>query len=52
MSRRRRFGTVTTVLVALAGLMTACAYQPTPLDADVLVIGGGIAGLSAALEAS
>jgi len=52
MSRRRRFGTVTTVLVALAGLITACAYQPTPIDADVIVIGGGIAGLSAALEAS
>jgi len=52
MSRRRRFGTVTTVLVALAGLITACAYEPTPIDADVIVIGGGIAGLSAALEAS
>jgi predicted oxidoreductase len=52
MSRRSRCGPVTTALVALACLITACTGDPMPIDADVIVIGGGIAGLSAALEAS
>jgi len=57
MSRRRRFGRISALLGALAcltlaNLISACTSDPTPIDADVIVIGGGIAGLSAALEAS
>jgi len=39
-------------LTALLCLLSACSTDPLPIDADVIVIGGGIAGLSAALEAS
>lgn len=52
MSHRRRTGHVPALLVTLACLITACAADPTPTDADVIIIGAGIAGLSAALEAS
>ncbi len=42
--------------VALIGaftcLLNACTSNPPPTDADVIVIGSGIAGLSAALEAN
>jgi flavocytochrome c len=57
MTGRRRFARVTALPGALACLILACTTSscirnPTPTDADVIVIGGGIAGLSAALEAS
>jgi len=39
-------------LTALLCLLSACSTDPMPIDTDVIVIGGGIAGLSAALEAS
>jgi len=47
-----RFGRIAVLLGALAGLPGACHNPPQPADTDVIVIGGGIAGLSAALEAS
>jgi flavocytochrome c len=40
------------LIVACTGLLNACTSSPTPTDADVIVIGSGIAGLSAALEAN
>jgi len=39
------------ILTATLALMLAAAHPPRP-DADIVVIGAGIAGLSAALEAS
>jgi flavocytochrome c len=39
-------------LVLLLGALVSCAYTPGGQDADVIVVGAGIAGLSAALEAS
>jgi len=39
-------------LVPMALLACACAPNPDTMDADVIVVGGGIAGLSAALEAA
>jgi len=39
-------------LILLAGLLQSCAQSPVARDADVIVVGTGIAGLSAALEAS
>jgi len=61
MNSRRRFARVTALPYKLAGALaclilacatSSCSRNPTPTDADVIVIGGGIAGLSAALEAS
>ena len=40
------------VLVSLLTALSSCTQFPSEPDADVLVIGAGIAGLSAALEAS
>lgn len=39
-------------LMLLAGLLGSCTSSPVARDADVIVVGTGIAGLSAALEAS
>jgi flavocytochrome c len=39
-------------LSAAALLVTACSSGTPPTDADVIVVGAGIAGISAALEAS
>jgi predicted oxidoreductase len=39
-------------LMLLAGLLGSCSTTPVARDADVIVVGTGIAGLSAALEAS
>ncbi len=36
----------------IAGLLASCSQTPVTRDADVIVVGAGIAGLSAALEAS
>ncbi|MCP4816441.1 MAG: FAD-binding protein, partial [Planctomycetaceae bacterium] len=36
----------------MAGLLASCSQTPVTRDADVIVVGAGIAGLSAALEAS
>ena len=61
MTSRRRFARITALPDKLAGALaclilacmtSSCIRNPTPTDADVIVIGGGIAGLSAALEAS
>jgi len=41
-----------TLLLAAACFVAACDSQPARVDADVIVIGAGIAGISAALEAS
>lgn len=38
--------------LAAACAITACSEEPPELEADVVIIGGGIAGISAALEAS
>ena len=38
--------------LAAACAITACSKEPPELEADVVIIGGGIAGISAALEAS
>jgi len=46
---RRRFARVAGLILACS--TGSCTHSPTPTDADVIVIGGGIAGLSAALEA-
>ncbi|MBT8444136.1 MAG: FAD-dependent oxidoreductase, partial [Gammaproteobacteria bacterium] len=40
------------LLLAIASAMTACTPEPPRLGADVIVVGAGIAGISAALEAS
>ncbi len=51
--QRRRFARFTTGALALLTLALAACEAPPPVadDADVIVIGAGIAGLSAALEA-
>lgn len=36
----------------LAGLVVSCSSSTVPRDADVIIVGAGIAGLSAALEAA
>ncbi len=46
-----RLGRISALLGAFIFLISACAGDPLPTNADVIVIGGGIAGLSAALEA-
>ncbi len=52
MNHRRRRGCSRVLASALAFCLGAHADNPPQADADVIVIGGGIAGLSAALEAS
>jgi len=56
MSHRGRYTLTSLAFSCLAlaclFLLSGCNGEPRPTDADVLVIGGGIAGLSAALEAS